>query len=395
MMRARGMQICLVVFLVVFLPAIFFTFAIAPKIQYANAEESISTEEPLTETPTEEPLDEEPTENLTEIADLTDRNGFFTVRSSPVGRTTLPSYTLQTVTTDSGEEITYYCFKWRDISSITFSFSSNISNSRYIFTNYEFIVTSIQDENLETPIGQGNTQRLLSNVITNNRPTFPNVYYYFDSETNTSDSSTRFSGNDFGLYKFDFNYTYTENTTNSTSHTISIGEIYIAIVPDDIDPISASQTSLTYTVSSSNRLMNIYNLSFSNKDTFKYVNPKYIQWTVLGNDKDNVSYVLTKEYRDEFYPTYSYIWSALPDDMQEGDSFILDTNDIEGEWTVYCTIYNSDGSVKAILSTAILSTIKHQEKSNIWWILLIILIIILIAITISLIINRRKNKEKV
>lgn len=389
MMKAKSVQICLLVFLVVFLPAMIFTFASTAKFHNAEAEESsVLVEEP---TQTEEPF----ASNAT-IEDLTDKNGFFTVRSAPVGRTSVsPICTLQTTMTDSGETITYYCFKWRDISSITFSFSSNLSNSRYVFTNYEFIVTSIQNENLDTPIGQGKTQTLLSNTIANNRPSFPNVYYYFDSDVDTSGSATMFNGTDFGLYKFDFNYTYTENTSDATSHTISIGEIYIAIIPDDIDPISASQISLTYSVSSSNQLMNVYNLSFSNKDTFRYVNPKYIKWTVIGKDKRNVDYVLTKQYRDEFYPSYSYIWSALPNDMQEGDNFILDTNNIEGEWRVYCTIYNSDDTVKAVLSTEILSTIKYEEESNLWLILLIILIIILIAIIISLIIYRHKNKEKV
>jgi hypothetical protein len=105
--------------------------------------------------------------------------------------------------------------------------------------------------------------------------------------------------------------------------------------------------------------------------------------------------VLTKQIRDESYITYKYIWEALPSDMQEGNSFILDTKDIEGEWNVYCTIYNSDGSEKAILVAENLSTIKHKEKSYVWLILGIILCASIIALTIGLIVYKYKDNKKI
>ena len=140
--------------------------------------------------------------------------------------------------------------------------------------------------------------------------------------------------------------------------------------------------------------MNVYQITFSNPEIFKYINPKYIKWSVFGKDKKNAEYVLTKAIRDNGYLSYKYIWEALPTEMQEGSSFILDTNNIEGTWNVHCTIYNSDWTEKTRLSTGKLSTIKHKEKSYIWLILGIVFGVIIIATTIGLLIYKNKNKKK-
>ncbi len=355
-------------------PAIFFSMFFLSKETNASAETKAS---------------------ISSIDDVSDKNSYFTMKATPVSRNggTIIGST-QTVTTENGDR-KFYCFNWRDISSITFNFTSNLSGSKSIFTNYQFLVTAIQTENLQTSMGQASPKQLLSGTITSNSPSFPNVYYYMDSNTNTSDSQYKFSGNDFGIYKFDFNYTFVEDSSSdSQAHTLSIGELYIAILPDDVDTISVGRVSLKYTVTSSKELMNVYQITFSNPEIFKYVNPKYIKWSVFGKDKKNAEYVLTKAIRDNGYLSYKYIWEALPTEMQEGSSFILDTNNIEGTWNVHCTIYNSDWTEKTSLSTGKLSTIKHKEKSYIWLILGIVFGVIIIATTIVLLIYKNKNKKK-
>lgn len=332
----------------------------------------------------------------TTIGDLTDSNNFFTIHATPVSRRGgLVTNTKKTVSAEDGEK-TFYCMNWRDISSITFQFSHSLTNSKYIFTNYEFLVSFVQTENLETSFGHDdNPKTLASGTISGNIPSFSNVYYYFDKDANTSDSDLKFNGNDFGIYKFDFNYTFLEDAEpDREAHTFSIGELYIAIVPDNIDDISVERLGLTYTVASSNALMNIYNIAFSNPDIFRYVNPKYIKWTVSGKDKGGKNYVLTKKERDDNHPLYYYIWEALPTEMQEGASFILDTNDIEGSWVVHCTIYNTDGTEKLSLSTRTLTTVKHKVKSYLWLILLLVLLAILLAVLIWFIVYKTRNKRK-
>lgn len=371
-MKTKKVKVLYLIWFVAFLPAILLLSLFTTPIKTANAE----------------------TEIVTSIDDVSDRNHYFTLRANPVSRGGTLRGRTQTVQTENGE-IKYYCFNWRDISSITFNFLSNLSGSQSIFTGYQFLVTTIQTENLETSIGQAKPQTLLSGTISGNTPVMPNIYYYFDKNSNTSDSVYKFSGNDFGIYKFDFNYTFIEDSSpDSPTHTFSIGELYIAILPDDIDTIATSKLSLTYSVASSKELMNIYNVTFSNQETFKYVNPKYIKWTVFGKDKKNVEYVLTKQIRDNGHPSCKYIWEALPTEMQEGSSFILDTNNIEGDWTVYCTIYNSDWSEKTNLSTGNLTTVKHKEKSYVWLILGIVFAVIVLIVAIILIIYWSRNKRK-
>lgn len=374
LMKTLSKKFFCLLFLLAFVPAVFLGAILISSPKKATADAPITS---------------------TSIDDVSDQNNYFTVRPTAVARNggTVQN-TIQTVTTENGD-IKYYCFNWRDISSINFRFLSSLAGSKSIFTSYEFLVTAVQTENLQTSFGQASPVQLLSGTISGNNPSIPDIYYYIDKNSNTSDSQYKFSGNDFGIYKFDFNYTFVEDSSaDSPAHTISIGELYITILPENIDTISVSKLSLSYTVASSKELMNIYNVTFSNPELFKYVNPKYIKWSVFGKDKKNAEYVLTKQIRDNGYLSYKYIWEALPTEMQEGPSFVLDTNNIEGEWTVHCTIYNTDGSEKTSLSTGNLSTIKHKEKSYIWLILGIVFAVIIIAVIIGLLIYKNKNKKK-
>ncbi len=374
-MKTLNKKIFCFVFLLSFASAVFLGAFLTVFPKHANADTQISS---------------------TSIDDLTDSNNYFTVRPTAVARNggTLQN-TTQTVTTDDGER-TFYCFKWREISSINFRFLTSLADSKSVFTNYEFWVTAIRTENLQTSFGQATEtnpetkiQQLLDGTIIGNNPSIPDVYYYIDENSDTSDSEVKFSGNDFGIYKFDFNYTFIEDPSLDTqAHKKSIGEIYVAILPDDINTIPVSGLGLSDSVSSSKELMNIYQITFSDSELFKYVNPKYIKWSVTGKDKKGIEYdyVQTKGSGNGYY-----IWQTWE---MEGPTFVLDTKNIEGTWTVNCKIFNSDWTEKTTLSTRKLSTIKHKTKSYLWLILGLVFAVIIIATGIGLLIYKLKNRKK-
>lgn len=290
-----------------------------------------------------------------------------------------------------GENIQYYCFKWSELEYFRFRFNATIKDSKKTFTSYQFLLTNLQTDDLQTSLGVIEPEILYQGTISNNTFSQFDFYYYIDDDANITETSTRCTGNDFGLYKFDFVYTYIEDNVEIKK---SVGDIYIAVLPDDIDLIPVSEIKILYSISSSNKLMNVFNLYLSN-DTYKYVNPKYIQWNVVGNDKTNISYVLTQKIKDENinYANSKVIWQSLPEEKVTGTNFVFDSNDIEGKWTVYCTIKNSDGSEKLNLSVQNLSTIKQETKSYIWLILLIICLVLLVAGITTLIVFYKKRDK--
>ena len=113
--------------------------------------------------------------------------------------------------------------------------------------------------------------------------------------------------------------------------------------------------------------MNVFNLYLSN-DSYKYVNPKHIKWSVVGLDKLKVNYVLTDKMKTDNlaqYANYKTIWESLPEADISGANFLFNSNDIEGTWTVYCTITNNNGETKT-LSVQNLSTLKKEKESYVW-----------------------------
>ena len=105
------------------------------------------------------------------------------------------------------KDITYYCFEWKDLHNLRFRFSSNIRGSTTEYTAFKFLLTNVQDDNLETEISEvaenANFVTLYQGSIAGN--TFPqfDFYYYIDKQSYLSETPTRCKGNDFGLYKFD------------------------------------------------------------------------------------------------------------------------------------------------------------------------------------------------
>lgn len=294
----------------------------------------------------------------------------------------LPLKTM-TVETDAGT-INYYVFEWKDLEDLQFRFQSDIENSTKTFTQYEFLVSHRAHENDEQTV-----ETLYHGNIANNNFSSFEFYYYIDSNFNITESATRCKGNDFGYYKFDFNYTYTED---NEAHTISIGEFYIAVLPQDVNSVPETNVKLLYTVTSSNKLMNVFNIYLSN-DSYKYVDPANLQWNVVGTDKMNFNYVLSKVIQEKNlseYANYRVLYENLKDPI--GTNFIFDSNDIEGTWTAILTIKSDNGNDK-VLQVSGLSTIKQQQTSYLWLIFLIIGIIILIASIILLIVLRKKRDK--
>jgi len=147
----------------------------------------------------------------------------------------------RTITNSIGEEVTYHCFKWSEIENLFFNFSANIAESPLTFTGIKFIVTNIQSDDLATPIA-ANSQKILyqASITQNNLPQF-GYNYYIDKSSTVKESSTISKGNDFGLYKFDFIYSYLEN---SKTRDVSIGALHVAILPDKVEEIQRNDCLL-------------------------------------------------------------------------------------------------------------------------------------------------------
>lgn len=313
-------------------------------------------------------------------------------------QTSLP-LDIRTVSKKIGEttkDITYYCFQWKDLSSLRFRFSSNIRNLTTEYTAFKFLLTNVQDDNLETEISEvaesANFTTLYQGSIVSNTFSQFDFYYYIDKQSDLSETPTRCKGNDFGLYKFDFVYTY--RTDDGDLVDISIGDIYVAVLPQDINTVEQTDLKILYSVSSSNKLMNVFNLYLSN-DTYKYVNPKYIKWGVVGMDKLKVNYVLTNKMKTDNltqYANYKTIWESLSEEEISGTNFLFNSNDIEGTWTVYCTITDGNGETKN-LSVQNLSTLKTEKKSYVWLVLLIIGLALVLGGVISFIVIYKKNDK--
>lgn len=299
---------------------------------------------------------------------------------------------VKTIEDTAGENLSYYCFNWRDVDYLKFKINSkNLSEKRVV--GLKLVVTNLQSTYLESSVGVNESTILYETVVKNNIFAPFEFYYYIDSESEITEGVNRSKGNDFGLYKFDCIYTYLEEDSSNPTQ-VSLGDICVAIIPDKIDTIDASRTKILYDIKSSNKLMNVFKLYLSN-DAYKYVNPKHLQWVVVGTDKENVNYILTKKQKEDDldkYGNYRYIWDSL--ESTSGQTFVFDSNDVEGTWTVYLQIINDDDEIIKTLTASDLSTIKVTKSSDIWWIIILIVSIFVLAGIVTLIIVKKK-KDKV
>lgn len=293
------------------------------------------------------------------------------------------------VSTNNGE-ISYYCFNWRELESLSFAFSSN---SQTQCLSHKFKVSYMKSEKLQSIFGGAECQT----EILYDGQAFSNFdfFYYVDSNQDEKNTQNSRSGHDFGLYKFDFSFT---QEIDGVILEISIGEIYVAVFADDIDSINIPiNTQIIYSISSSNKLLNVFNLYLST-DVLKYVNPQYLTWEVVGQDENEVHYCLDKHMQEKMeYGSYQLVWpSYLPTESFTGSNFKFDSNDIEGTWTVMLTVKNTDGTIKSSFRVDNLSTIKVEKPSYLWLILLIVFLVFAIVATIIFVLFIvRKKKEKV
>ncbi len=327
---------------------------------------------------------------------------FFTMKMTATSRTNssmqrVEEKILHEVAEGEEKEITYLCFQWRELSRLNFQFTFRKTEG-ITFGRYNFQVTHMGSEDLNTPFGTNDPEVLNSGDIAelakNVSSSKFDFYYYIDSTAQIS-TNTVANGYGFGLYKFDFQYQRFVGT-EEVETTFNLGEIYVAVIPDDIDQISPNTpVEITQTRTTGNGLITVYELRLSG-DAFTYVNPARITWLVYGADTANRKYVLTKDMLDADveYANYYVLWDTPCED--NGADFLLDTNKVEGVWNVECTIKNSDGTVKITRILEGLSTIKVEPKSYLWLILLIVGLFILLLIIIAFIISwRMKKSEKV
>ena len=327
-------------------------------------------------------------------------NGKFTVVTEASGRKNVTIYNEKvSVTTKTDEEIDYYCYNWRDISYLTFTFSANLTQELDEYAYFKFIAYNAQTEDLTTPTGHMNENKttLLEGEIVNNTVSIPRFYFYIDSDAQFNEQAKdRAKGTGFGLYRFKFVYAIAQPSSGDEDpivFEIELGSIFIAILPDDIQSIPLQNLSIRYSVSSSNRLMNVYNLYLSAEDEFKYVNPNFIEWSIIGKDRSNVDYVLSLKMKNSSpaYANYRVVWTSQIDPV--GPEFTFDSNNIEGTWKAYCTILNHDGTERVTLTSTELSTIKSPQKALIWIILGSALGVIIVGSIVGLALYRGKKKR--
>ena len=336
--------------------------------------------------------EEKVSSNAEIFMDASVTDSYFTMKMEAVPRklsTTLYK-DVREIESVAGIKANYYCFKWRDLEYLKFKLTgTNLTEKNYLST--KLVLSNIQSNTIDSAIGVEREEIILTADVRSGYYAPTEFYYYIDSDIDLAESLYQIKGNDFGLYKFDFIYTYLEK---GEQVDVSVGDISVAVIPDRVDEILETNTKIEYEIKSSNRLMNTYKLKLST-DEYKYVNPKYLEWVILGENLEKTSYILTKQQKERElgkYANYKYIWDDL--DSVNGKEFIFDSNDIEGNWTAYLKISNEDLSEHKTLVLENLSTVKQQKKTNFWWIIILIGSCLLLVLSISLIIARHK-KDKV
>ncbi len=335
--------------------------------------------------------------NETVFSSLTREDESFFLTMSATSRSNSDVfYQIQTKKNSLENDVTYVCFNWSDLQRLDFKINSHFIENA-VYDTYAFNMTYVRSEYLENAPSFGNskTEELSKDSLAQNPFTRLDLHFYEDSDMDIQLDNYSFLGHDFGLYKFDFTYSYSLNDEISSR---SLGEIIVAILPDDIDKISAGEVpTIVYSRSSSNALLNVFNCSLS-LPVFKYVNPDHIQWIAYGTDIYNTRYCLTQQLvEDESmdFANYLPMWQSYDN---TGLSFVLDTNEIEGTWNVRCIVRNSDGTEKYLQPIVVegLSTVKIQPPDRTWLILLVVFVCVAVLVVVSLLFTYiMKKHEKV
>lgn len=301
-----------------------------------------------------------------------------------------------------GKEVSYYYYDWSEISNIRISLQS-LSPAGKTFTGVKIVVSFNETEDLTQNVKEDET--IFEYNITNNIFSPTTLTYNIDEDALSAETELNKNGHGFGIYKFDVIYTYVDNNDaqqgNSQEIERSVADdgTYFAIVPDDIDSFSSSDPSnsitLSSVVTSSDRFLNAYTISI-NENTYKYVNPVHIVWTVEGVDINNTLYVLTESDAVGEYEGYAYLWPNLPQGIEDGyrygNTFYFDSNNVEGNFNVRCSIYNSNDELITFREISV-STVKVETISYLWLIILLIILLLVIIASIILIIILKKQEK--
>lgn len=363
-MKARRVTKCLTIFLVLAIALLAMPFFVTPQSALA---EDFSAE--------------------------TRQDEYFSLSMTAKSRqnTPLPLVTQQ----DAEGKVTYLCFQWRDLQYLQFHISAAATAPKY--GSYHFVVTHKQSETLSALLDAKEESlydgTLDDSALGKNR--ILDLFYNIDSVVAEELNPTTFAGKDYGLYRFDFVYS---REVEGEFKDVSLGDsIYVAILPDrNIKEIMQNNSiQIVHSVSSSNRLINVFHLSFSNPDALRYVNPDLITWVAYGKGSDNIEYCLTEEMKmlDVELANCAPIYENF---SIHGTNFLLDTREIEGTWQAYAIVKDYDGEEFRLPTTEELSTIKVPPKNYVWLILLIVGIVLFVLFLIAiLVLMLMKKREKI
>lgn len=124
-------------------------------------------------------------------------------------------------------------------------------------------------------------------------------------------------------------------------------------------------------VPSQNTLLNAFNFSLSNNETFKYIKKENLIWYVLGKSTDGATYSLTYSDINSGRDDFSSCSTAFAETyIRTGQTFYFDSLGIEGEWKVWCE-YNYDGNPESTIKSNIqkVTTGNKLTAKTIIWIL--------------------------
>lgn len=291
-----------------------------------------------------------------------------------------------------GREVNYAYYNWSQLRFININIENYISSSTNTFTSYRLSLSYKQTENWEENTTE--TRTLYEETINNNVLNNQVLTFYIDEPDEIIENVLY--GDGFGIYKFDFTYSYLDNTSGQPFEK-TLGDMYFAVVPDDIDNINR-QISFDTEVLSSDKFLNTYYITLQ-QDDYKYVNPSHIVWSVTGIGKDNTRYVMREadktgenDYRQALWPSYGDDNEKDTEKDMYGNDFLFDSNDVEGRFDITCTIYDTEGNIITSYVTTV-TTIKDETYSYLWLIIvLIILVLIVIAAIILIVVLRKKEK---
>lgn len=299
---------------------------------------------------------------------------------------------VQIIDDEHGRTVSYAYYNWSQLKFININIENYISGNSDTFINFKLILSYKQTENWNENTTE--TRTLYEETINNNVLENKVLTFYIDEPEEIIENALY--GDGFGIYKFDFVYSYLDSDSGQPFEK-TLGDMYFAVVPDDIDTINR-QISFDIETYSSDKFLNTYYISIK-EDDYKYVNPSHIVWSVTGIGKDNTRYVMREvdktgedDYRNALWPSYGDNNEKDTERDMYGNDFLFDSNDVEGRFDISCTIYDTEGNIITSYVTTV-TTIKDETYSYLWLIIvLIILVLIVIAAIILIVILRKKEK---